>query len=274
MSNLLGNAARQPADPSYTLPPKNTWAHSQDNALYASISATANIIFGVLILFICLILIFKFTKNPNMVTQQEGICYYRTTQILRLRTDMVQTFLRMTTESLLSYRSPEYDVSSLKNFVNTDIIQAFNNLAQKQAETRRQAARRQFWEISEIRRYYNPELPNCIGIAIRGKKTIIQRSPNREQRSPDTFASNTLVVVYLKQQPITYANPWGLILVGIQEQSDPVKAKKIWDQSIDLTNTIDLQEKPLIAPRKEFLPIPIFEKIKFYNWLRDFESAP
>ena len=127
-------------------------------------------------------------------------------------------------------------------------------------------------------RLYLPSLKTTLltySLTIRipdNRKTIIKKSSNLEKRDPDVFVFNPLVIIYLKQQPMNYRNPWGLLLVGIQEQTDAEKAKALWDQCVTIIGTLDLEENSVLAANKEYLPPPIFEKIRFYNWLKDFDQ--
>lgn len=270
MGAPFGNADKQSADPSFYFPPKPFGRYSQDSAVYLASSVLANTIMALLFILISLILIIYYKQNPKVQTQDKGVLFYRTTSEFKPRTNIFRVFVRFTTETLLTITQKEYDLSPLKPFVAPDIIDAFTESAQAQRKNIKQSNRSQYFEVGNIARYNNPDLPQYLGLAVQGRKiyhdpyvTRLRTVDIRETIVP------TLLIIYLDQIPITTKNPWGWELVGIQEEVNPKEANLIWDSCTSLTETEDLKEKIIIPPRKEYLPLPLFEKEQPYQWFSD-----
>ena len=269
---MYGNAEKQSADPSYEFPARKWGGLTQSSAVYLAVSMVFNLICPVIVSCMAIFLIFYYLRNPIVVTQDEGIPFYRRTSKLHYDVESISTFTRMTTETLIRMTPEPYDVSGLEYFVAPPILETFEKLSQTQADARVQFNRSQFWKTTEIRRYNNPQLPQYIGIAISGERVVVQESKGSEgYRAAKQNSAPSLMVVYLDQVPRSAENPWGLMLVGIQEEPDLQKAQAIWDNSIDLAGTLDLQKNQIQPVRAEFLPDPLFIKQKFYNWFEKYE---
>lgn len=257
---MFGNARKQPVDPSYTLPAgrRVIWEHGQDLAVYLSISLALNVLFALAVLIMSMVLIGIYSKPPNVLTYDQGYVFYRGTDVYKLRTDMIATYLNVTTGTLLTINPGGYDVSKLDGLVASRISAMFANKFKQEQDAILATNRRELWRIQKIKRYYDPNLPNYIQIAIMGEKVKYEDiRTNSGLTDLKTTNLRTLYIVYLAQVTPTAQNPWGLFLDGIQEISpnpDPDKPKAIWDKCVDLAGTKDLQGVVIKDPPKDPRP--------------------
>lgn len=250
---LFGNVRKQPADPSFNLPARRRviWEHAQDLAVFLRVSVIFNILFFLTLLIVGVVLYTIVQRPPFVVDQDQGYVYYREKEAYKLRTELLRSFLKVTTESLLAYNPGSYGISGVEHLVDPKIVAVFTDAARKQAEIRTKFNRRQIWIIHEIRQYKDPKLPRFIAILIFGEKVTYE-----EVTTPDgvkTIKTNsvpTYIMTYLKQEVPSPQNPWGLFLTGIYEIEEKAKAKLYWDMSVPITDIDELAEKPTSA-RKE-----------------------
>ena len=261
--NMYGNAERRSADPSFTPGPKRQGTPTQDTAIYLSISFLANIILPALIILISGILILYFTRNPHIITHGRGMPFLRSTEKLKLTSEIIRTFVRLTTESLLSSATESEDLAKLKDILAPDLLEQFTE--RQQALSKKNTNYLQFWEVTEIGRYDDPQYPQYINIAIKGERKFQEKGSLRKPKSVPGF-----YIARLGQVPFSVRNPWQLVLAKLKEETDVQKIEEIWASARDLAGTPDLLGRRIQAPMENLLPAPLFETHRPYDWLESY----
>ncbi|MFH1066317.1 MAG: hypothetical protein V1746_00195 [bacterium] len=253
---LFGQLRKQPADPAFNLPARRRviWEHAQDLLIFLYTSVIFNVLFFVATFIMAVIIYVIFTRPPFMVKEDQGYVYYRDREAYKLRTDMIRSFLQVTTGGLLTFNPGGYDISGLEYTVGPRVLDAFGKAAREQAKTRTEANRRQLWTIREIRRYDDPRLTNYLGVAIKGEKTQYEEVVDENGLRIPKASSGTLVgIAYLEQVLPSPENPWGLRLIGYTEVTNTSQASLIWTQCRPIAGTPDLLGKTIQSPKDEYL---------------------
>jgi hypothetical protein len=254
---IFGNARKQPADPSYNMPANRRviWEHGQDMAVFLSTSVLLNIVFGLAVIIMAGVLVAIYSRPPYILTQDQGYVYYRSTEAFKMRSDMIRTFLDVVTTRLLDVNPGGYDISGIEHLVHPRVIEAFEKSEKEQADERIKLNKRQLWTIREMRRYYDPKRPQYLAIAVKGDKTTYEDIVTATgQRDVKTASATTFLMAYLDQVRPSSENPWGLVLIGFYEESDPTKIDNIWNSCVELTGSKDLQGNTILGPRQEYMP--------------------
>ncbi|MFH1067378.1 MAG: hypothetical protein V1746_05720, partial [bacterium] len=237
---MLGNAQKQPADPSYHLPSRKGFSFTQDSAVYLSFSVWSNVCFALTILVIGVLIIIYYRTPPMVVTQQKGVIYYRQTEFFKLRADAVRAFLKVMIRQLLIVPPLEGDAYGLEKFVDSSVIKKFRAMARKQFEGKAELHFQQVWRLTEARRYYDLRAPQYICIAAQGEKIGQEDMAIRGARESKNTSQPSLMLAYLTQVKVSEKNPWGLVLVDLREEVDVKKAEEIWKKSVEIVSTPDL----------------------------------
>lgn len=251
---LFGTVRKQPADPSFNLPARRRviWEHAQDLSVFLRVSVIFNILFFLTLVIVGVVLYTIAQRPPFVVDQDQGYVYYRDKEAYKLRTELLRSFLKVTTESLLTYNPGDYGISGVEHLVYPEIVSTFTEAARKQADIRTKFNRRQIWIIREIRQYKDPKLPKFIAIPIRGEKVTYEEVTTADGlKTIKTSSEPTLLMTYLQQKVPSPENPWGLYLRGISEIAEKDKAKLYWDMSTPITDVDELAEKSASAKKKE-----------------------
>jgi hypothetical protein len=254
---MFGNTKQQAVDPDYSLPTKRRviWEHGQDLATFLAASVVMNIFLAITAIVMAAVLIMIFNKPPVVLAEDQGYVYYRSTEVFKLRTNIIRTFLDVTTGKLLNINPGGYDISGLESFVSPKIIEAFAKTGREEAESRARTNKRQLWYIRDLRRYNDPKLKSYICVAIRGEKVNYEEvMSSNGQKDLKTTSYVSLILAYLEQVRPTPNNPWGLVLAGFYEEQDPEKAKALWLQTVDLTGSPDANNKVIEPARDSLIP--------------------
>lgn len=240
---MIGNARKQPDDPSYNMP-KSKSIFSQDLAVFLSVSVIANFVAIFLIMLMGLILAVYFLYPPQIMTQGNGVVFYRNTEPYRLRSDTVEAFVRTTLLDIYPYVPDLSNLDVLRYLVVPDLLRKC--MAVPEGEKRP-------LKILEVRRFTDPEKPQFMGIAIKGErsKKFIHTDSGIKQAGD---SGPTLIKAYLNQITATLDNPWGLVLVDFEEISDPGQMQSFWDSCTELEGSTDLNGNPILPPKEDYLP--------------------
>jgi hypothetical protein len=177
-----------------------------------------------------------YTRPPYILTQDQGYIMWRTTEVFRLRPDMVSSYLSMVLNKMYNKVPGSYDLSSIMGLVAPNIIDAFSG---KSSGTERQVAdQREYFDILEIRRLPKSRFPKFLSFMVKANMSI-----SREGRDAagnvvtETKAETDYVVVWVEQSTPTPDNPWGLVLVGL-EYLKGAEGEKLWSESISLREVV------------------------------------
>lgn len=177
-----------------------------------------------------------FRRPPYILAEDSGYVMWRTTEVFRLRPDMVKSFLETMGSKMLTIQPGAYNLDSLVHHVYPHVIQA---LQQKvgENESRIQRKVRQLWTFLEARAYSDPTPAyhsyRCF--IVRAEKSFYEEQLN-DSGNPETRATSSIVyyLFYLEQCRPTPENPWGLKIWGFRELDSELESKKIWDGSAGL----------------------------------------
>lgn len=193
--------------------------------VYSGLTSLALAIMGAVIFSI-------FTRPPYILTQDQGYVMWRTTEIFRLKPDMISSYLWMVLSKMYTKVPGSYDLSSIMGLVSPNIIDAFSG---KSSGTERQILdQREYFDILEIRRVTNSRFPKFLSFISKANMSV-----SRETRDgagnvvTETKADTDYVLVWLEQTPPTPENPWGLVLVGL-EYLKGKDGEAIWNESVSL----------------------------------------
>lgn len=233
------------------------WEHGQDLRAYLTLSVILNVLFAFSLFVMAVVLMIIYSRPPFVVAQDKGKVYYRTSESFKLRTDIIKSFLTVTTGGLYTFDSSGYDPSGLDHLVDPAVLEAFAREARKQAELRINKKLRQIWVIREIKRYYDPDFSNLLCLAIRGEKANYEFTVTSSQQTDmKTTSMMTLAVAYVEQITPTPDNPWGMRLIGIYEVADPTDAQILWEQCVPLPGSTDSRGRTIRPPEGDELPPP------------------
>ena len=193
-------------------------------------------------------------REPAVLQEDLGYVSYRTTEVYRLRKDIIMTFSRELLDTLLTVTPGHYNNLGLKNRVDLKVLDVFSKAAYEAGEQRLTANDRQNYELYDVKRYLDNEYPDLIAIACRGEKQVY-----REQTDPAGSTRPRLntelmaLVLYLQQRVPTPENPWGLFVVGVKLPDYQKQSEAIWQQTTELETTLDTKGNP-IAPGRSPAP--------------------
>ena len=193
-------------------------------------------------------------REPAVLQEDLGYVSYRTTEVYRLRKDIITTFSRELLDTLLTVTPGHYNNLGLKNRVDLKVLDVFSKAAYEAGEQRLTANDRQNYELYDVKRYVDNEYPDLIAIACRGEKQVY-----REQTDPAGSTRPRLntelmaLVLYLQQRVPTPENPWGLFVVGVKLPDYQKQSEAIWQQTTELETTLDTKGNP-IAPGRSPAP--------------------
>jgi len=193
--------------------------------------------------------VFKLSEREPAVLQEDlGYVSYRTTEVYRLRKDIIMTFSRELLDTLLTVSPGHYNNLGLRNRVDLKVLEVFSKAAYEAGEQRLTANDRQNYELYDVKRYVDNEYPDLIAIACRGEKQVYreQTDPAGSTR-PHLNTELMALVLYLQQRVPTPENPWGLFVVGVKLPDYQKQSEAIWQQTTELETTLDTKGNP-IAP--------------------------
>lgn len=236
---LFGSVRKQPADPSFNLPARRRviWEHAQDLAVFLRVNVIFNILFIISVVLVGVVVLVIVNRPPFVVNQDQGYVYYRNTEVYKLRTALIHSFVHATVAKLYTFSPGGYEIWGLESLISPQILEAFMKAARDEAEKRAEQKRRQFLSVREIRRYYDPKFDEFISIAVHGEKArfeeVITAEGTRELKAD---SGSFLIMTYLKEVVPSPENPWGLLLTGIFQvgEMSTGKAKLLWEASVPL----------------------------------------
>jgi hypothetical protein len=237
------NPSPQPTDSHTRLPRSRRllWEHAEDVrvantwlTMIAVVLALANVIQTCVLLSI-------FKRPPAILQEDAGFVMWRTADVYRLRSDIIKTYIGTTLGALLEVHPGAYDLTKLDGLVDVSILKKYSDDAQSNGENRLEKSTRRLFAVYEMRRWVNPSYPQYIAIAVRGEKVIYEEFRDDLGNVRVTPKNTlTLYVVYLKQQTPTPRNPWGIMMVGIQEMKQQDQ-EKTWADSFPIEGSKDNQ---------------------------------
>jgi hypothetical protein len=179
-----------------------------------------------------------------------GYVSYRTTEVYRLRKDIIKTFCRELLGTLLTVTPGRYDNSVLSNRVDPKVLQVFSQSAYEAGEQRLTANDRQHFILYDVRRFAQTEYPNLIAIACRGERQVYREQGDVSGKFATHLNTDLMaLVLYLQQQTPTPENPWGLLVVGVKLPQYAKQSEAIWEQTTELEGTTDALGRPIGPPK-------------------------
>lgn len=228
----------QTMDPHFQLPTKRrvVFEYFEDVQIANTLLSILVGVLGIALLAQSAVLWVIFKRPPYILTQDQGYVMWQTTEVFRLKSDMIKSFIETVGSKLLTIQPGSYRLETLAHQVHPHVIQA---LQQKvgQNESRIQRKVRQLWNFLEARHYQDPtpayQSYQCF--SVRAEKAFYEEVSG-EQGNPETRAHSTIVyyLFYLEQVRPTPENPWGLKVWGFRELESEIEAKKIWDASVEI----------------------------------------
>jgi hypothetical protein len=187
-------------------------------------------------------------REPAVLQEDLGYVIYRTTEVYKLRKDIIMAFSRELLDTLLTVTPGRYNNLVLKNRVDLKVLDVFSKAAYEAGEQRLTANDRQNFELYDVKRYIDNAYPDLIAIACRGEKQVYREQSDaagnvRPRLKTDLMA----VVLYLQQRVPTPENPWGLFVVGVKLPEVTKQSEAIWEQTTDLETTLDARGNPIGA---------------------------
>jgi hypothetical protein len=228
----------QSTDPKFSLPAKRRviFEYFEDVQIANTLLSILVGILGLALLMESVVLVVIFKRPPYILAEESGYVMWRTTDVFRLRPDMVKSFLETLGSKMLTIQPGAYNLSSLAHHVYPHVIQA---LQQKvgQNESRIQRKVRQLWTFLEARRYADPTpaYKPYLCFIVRAEKAFYEEQIN-DAGNPETRAASSIVhyLFYVEQIRPTPENPWGLKIWGFRELDSEPESQKIWEASTPL----------------------------------------
>jgi len=222
-------------DPSFSLPAKRRviFEYFEDVQIANTLLSILVGLLGLALLMESVVLVVIFKRPPYILAEESGYVMWRTTEVFRLRPDMVKSFLETTGSKMLTIQPGAYNLNSLAHQVYPHVIQA---LQQKvgQNESRIQRKVRQIWTFLEAKEYADPtpayQAYRCF--IVRAEKAFYEEQMN-DAGNPETRATSSIVhyLFYVEQIRPMPENPWGLKIWGFRELDSEQESKKIWEAS-------------------------------------------
>jgi hypothetical protein len=190
-------------------------------------------------------------REPAVLQDDLGYVSYRTTEVYKLRKDIIMSFSRELLDTLLTVTPGRYNNLVLRNRVDLKVLDVFSKSAYEAGEQRLTANDRQNFELYDVKRYVDNEYPDLIAIACRGEKQVYREQSDAAGNVRPHFETDLMaLVLYLQQRVPTPENPWGLFVVGVKLPEFPKQSEAIWQQTADLETTLDTKGKPIGSGRK------------------------
>lgn len=190
-------------------------------------------------------------RQPAVLQEDAGYVMYRTTEVYRLRKDIILTYVRSVLTSLLEVSPGHYNNLNLKDFVASDLLEKVADKAITQGGRRLEANDRQMWDLYDVRRYLDQDYPNLIPIAARGERTVYYEETDAGGSVLPRLRTELMaIVLYLRQQPPTPENPYGLFVVAMKFPDNQIQSDNVWKTTVELEGTNDAGGKSILPPRR------------------------
>jgi len=240
----------EPIDDTLRLPTRRPiiWEQAADLQKVLTLFLAIIIVLTICCMFLIHCVVKLSEREPAVLQEDLGYVSYRTTEVYRLRKDIIMTFSRELLDTLLTVSPGHYNNLGLKNRVDLKVLDVFSKAAYEAGEQRLTANDRQNYELYDVKRYVDNEYPDLIAIACRGEKQVYreQTDPAGSTR-PHLNTELMALVLYLQQRVPTPENPWGLFVVGVKLPDYQKQSEAIWQQTTELETTLDTKGNP-IAP--------------------------
>lgn len=185
------------------------------------------------------VLLAIYTRPPYILSEDEGMVMWRTTEAFKLREDMVDQFLGVTLGTIYNVSPSDYDLTPIAPYILPDVFDKLTGKAGETAEMRVRTDQRQFFNILGIRRVTDTKYPNFIAMIVRADQTTMNETRDSAGNIITTSKSAIVfVIAYLDQRTPTPANPWGLYVVGI-EKGTSANMERAWETAVALEGTRD-----------------------------------
>jgi len=202
---------------------------------------------AIAVIVLSLVLLSIYRRPPYILTQDEGMVMWRTTEVFKLRADMIGQFLRTTLGVIYTSSPSDYDLSTIAAYLDPNLLNKLTGKQGETAELRLRADQRQFFNMLGFRRVVESKYPQFIAIVVRADQTIMNESRDANGNLITSSKSDIVfVVAYLAQRNPTPSNPWGLYLVGI-EKGTSAQLQNVWEAAVPIENTKD-QKNNIIKP--------------------------
>jgi hypothetical protein len=246
----------EPIDDTLRLPTRRPiiWEQAADLQKVMTLFLAIIIVLTIFCMFLVHCVVKLSEREPAVLQEDLGYVSYRTTEVYRLRKDIIMTFSRELLDTLLTVTPGHYNNLGLKNRVDLKVLDVFSKAAYEAGVQRLTANDRQNYELYDVKRYVDNEYPDLIAIACRGEKQVYreQTDPAGSTR-PHLNTELMALVLYLQQRVPTPENPWGLFVVGVKLPDYQKESEAIWQQTTELETTLDTKGNP-IAPGKSPAP--------------------
>jgi hypothetical protein len=240
----------EPIDDTLRLPTRRPiiWEQAADLQKVLTLFLAIIIVLTICCMFLVHCVVKLSEREPAVLQEDLGYVSYRTTEVYRLRKDIIMTFSRELLDTLLTVSPGHYNNLGLRNRVDLKVLEVFSKAAYEAGEQRLTANDRQNYELYDVKRYVDNEYPDLIAIACRGEKQVYreQTDPAGSTR-PHLNTELMALVLYLQQRVPTPENPWGLFVVGVKLPDYQKQSEAIWQQTTELETTLDTKGNP-IAP--------------------------
>ncbi len=225
-------------DPSFALPMKRRvlFEYFEDVQIANTILSILIGILALALLIESIVLILIFRRPPSILAEDSGYVMWRTTEVFRLKPDMIKSYLETIGAKMLTIQPGAYHLDSLVHHVYPHVIQVLQ-LKVGENESRIQRKVRQLWTFLEAKRYQDPtpayQPYRCF--IVRAEKSFYEETIN-DSGNPETRATSSIVyyLFYLELLRPTPENPWGLKVWGFREIETELESKKIWESSSGL----------------------------------------
>lgn len=185
------------------------------------------------------VLLAIFTRPPYILSEDEGMVMWRTTEAFKLREDMVSQFLRVTLDGIFTQSPSDYDITPIAHYLDPKLFDQLTGKAGETSALRLRTEQRRFFSILGFRRVVESKFPQFITVIVRADETIMNESKDQAGNVITSSSSNIVfVIVFLDQRVPTPANPWGLVIVGI-DKGPSEKKQSTWEAALPLEGTRD-----------------------------------
>jgi hypothetical protein len=183
------------------------------------------------------LLVSIYRRPPYMLTTDRGYIQYNTTEVYKISSENIFSFLDEVLSGLLNVAPGAYDISSLQGRVSARITKAFageDNSAEAR-ELRINRDLRQLFHLYEVRRFESSRYPQYYSIMVRGELTTYER--RTDSLGNVLFSPKSEMVYYvvtLDPRRPSPQNPYGLMMVGLKRVDDRAMIEKYWPEGTPL----------------------------------------
>lgn len=194
--------------------------------IYSGLSSVAAALMSVVVFSI-------YTRPPYILTQDEGFVMWRTTEVFKVKPDMISSYLWLVMGKIFNIAPGAYDLTSISKMVAPVIMDAYGGKVGQVVSDRMAKDRRQFFDILEIRKVPKSEYPEFLSFMI--KANVSNMAETRDQAGnvvTTTTADTFYYTVWVEQVRPTPDNPWGLVLVGVGKVLKGKEGEAAWNASV------------------------------------------